>query len=175
MKKDFQGCVQVYTGDGKGKTTAALGLIVRALGAGFRVALVQFLKKGDYSEIRTLRRFEPQLSIYQFHSGGFVRGHPDATVCRAVAEGWRWAREIIKSGEFQLVVLDEINVALSLKLLSPEEVVSVLRERPSGVEVVLTGRNAPEEVIEFADLVTEMRKLKHYYERGIPARLGIEK
>jgi len=175
VKRDFRGCVQVYTGDGKGKTTAALGLIVRALGAGFRVALVQFLKKGDYSEIRALRRFEPQLSIYQFHSGGFVRGKPDAAVRRAVAEGWLRARELMESGAFQLVVLDEINVVLSLGLLSSEEVISALRARPSWVEVVLTGRKAPEEVLKFADLVTEMRKIKHYYDRGLSARPGIER
>ncbi len=175
MTQEFRGYVQVYTGDGKGKTTAALGLSLRALGAGFRVAFVQFLKKGEYSEIRALRRFEPQVEIYQFHAGGFVKGRPDEAVRRAVAEGWQKARALILNGRYQLVVLDEINLVLSMGLLPLEEVLAVLRDRPSPVEVVLTGRGAPEALLEVADLVTEMRKLKHYYDRGVPARIGIEK
>jgi len=173
--KDFKGYIQVYTGEGKGKTTAALGLSLRALGAGLKVAFIQFLKKGNYSEIRALSRFEPWVRIYQFHEGGFVHGRPDEAVRKAVAEGWRQAREILSSGEFQLVVLDEINPALSMGLLPLEEVLEALRERPSSVEVVLTGRNAPGPLLEAADLVTEMREVKHYYRRGVPARVGIEK
>ncbi len=175
MTKEFRGYVQVYTGDGKGKTTAALGLILRALGAGFRVALVQFLKKGEYSEIRALRHFEPQVEIHQFHAGGFVKGQPDEAVRKAVAEGWQRARALILSGQYKIVVLDEINLVLSMGLLSLEEVLETLRERPSSVEVVLTGRYAPGDLLEAADLVTEMRKIKHYYERGVQARVGIEK
>ncbi|OAQ20409.1 cob(I)yrinic acid a,c-diamide adenosyltransferase [Thermosulfurimonas dismutans] len=173
--KDFKGYIQVYTGNGKGKTTAALGLALRALGAGLKVAFIQFLKKGEYSEIRALSTFRPQVEILQFHEGGFVRGQPDEAVRRAVTEGWRKAREIIASGEFQVVVLDEINMALSMGLVTLTEVLETLRKRPSSVEVVLTGRNAPEPLLEMADLVTEMREVKHYYRKGVPARVGIEK
>ncbi len=175
MDKEFRGYVQVYTGNGKGKTTAALGLALRALGAGFRVALVQFLKKGAYSEIKALERFAPQVEIYQFHEGGFVRGQPDEAVRKTVREGWNKARELITSGRFQLVILDEINLVLSMGLLSLDEVLDTLRRRPSSVEVVLTGRYAPEALMAAADLVTEMRALKHYYRKGVTAREGIEK
>ncbi|RUM89290.1 MAG: cob(I)yrinic acid a,c-diamide adenosyltransferase [Thermodesulfatator sp.] len=174
MAPDFRGLVQVYTGEGKGKTTAALGLALRALGAGLRVAFLQFLKKGEFSEIRALRRFEPQVLLRQFHSGGFVRGEPSEEVRQAVSQGWQEAQRLILSGDFQVVVLDEAHVALSLGLFSLEEVLETLSRRPEGVEVVLTGRGAPQPLIEAADLVTEMRAVKHYYQRGISARRGIE-
>ncbi len=171
----MKGYIQVYTGDGKGKTTAALGLALRALGAGLRVALIQFLKKGEYSEIRALTNFGPWVEVWQFHSGGFVRGEPDEAVKEAVAQGWDKARKIILSGDFEVVILDEINLVLHLGLIPVSEVLEVLSSRPEGVEVVLTGRYAPQALIEAADLVTEMRKVKHYYDRGVPARKGIEK
>ncbi len=172
---NFKGFVQVYTGDGKGKTTAALGLILRALGAGFKVALVQFLKKGVYSEIKALERFRPQIEIYQFHQGGFIKGEPRPEVKEVLQRGWLKAQELILNRAFQLVVLDEINLVLHLDLIPLKEVLETLAQRPSHVEVVLTGRNAPEALLEAADLVTEMRKVKHYYDRGVKARVGIEK
>jgi len=170
-----KGYVQVYTGEGKGKTTAALGLALRALGAGLRVALIQFLKKGEYSEIRALSNFGPWVEVWQFHAGGFVRGNPDPAVRKAVAEGWRKAQQILLSGEFEVVILDEINLALHLGLIPLEGLLETLSRRPQGVEVILTGRYAPPALIAAADLVTEMRKIKHYYDRGVAARAGIEK
>ncbi|QJA06392.1 cob(I)yrinic acid a,c-diamide adenosyltransferase [Thermosulfurimonas marina] len=174
MGLDFRGYVQVYTGEGKGKTTAALGLALRALGAGLRVAFLQFLKKGEYSEICALRRFEPQVLVRQYHSGGFVRGEPSEEVRRAAVLGWEEARGLLLSGDFQVVILDEANVALSLGLIPLSEVLEALSRRPARVEVVFTGRGAPEALMEMADLVTEMRAVKHYYAQGVRARRGIE-
>ncbi len=171
----MQGYIHIYTGDGKGKTTAALGLALRAVGAGMRVSLIQFLKAGDYSEIKALRRLAPQVEIAQFGTGRFVRGRPAKEDRALAARGLEAARKVLHAAENDLVILDEINVAGFVGLVDPKEVLTLLKERPPQVEVVLTGRNAPSAWCEAADLVTVMQAEKHYYTKGVTARTGIEK
>ena len=168
-----QGYLQVYTGDGKGKTTAALGLVVRALGAGLRVCVIQFIKSMEYHELRTLRGLG--VPIHQYGRGCFIRGEPKAEDKEIAARGLAFARELMARGGLDLLVLDEINVAVRLGLLSVEDVLAVVRARPRDLELVCTGRGAPRELIELADLVTEMVNHKHYYDAGIAARDGIER
>lgn len=170
-----RGLVEVYTGDGKGKTTAATGLAVRAIGAGLTVAFVQFVKGGPRSsELAVLEELGVVVVRPAEHSTGLLAGGPTAEDARAVAEGWQWASRAIASGHYDVVILDEINVALAHGLLSDGDVLDVLNGRPQHVEVVLTGRNAPRALLERADLVTEMRAEKHPFDAGIAARRGIE-
>ncbi len=168
-------CVHVYTGDGKGKTTASLGLLVRAVGAGLRVRVFQFLKCGAYSEIDALAERFPEVEITQLGSGKFInpKSIPEDELRRA-ADGFAKAREAVLSGAYDLVILDEANGAMSMGLLPVDDVLRLIRERPERTELVLTGRGAPEAVIGAADLCTEMRMVKHYYQKGVPARKGIE-
>lgn len=172
MKKGY---VQVYTGDGKGKTTAAIGLAVRAIGAGMKVLFVQFLKKGRFSEIKALKCFGEQIKVVQFGSGKFVRGRPQKQDFQRARQGMRKIEEEMSSGRYALVVLDEANVALNLGLIPIEEMLNLIRQRPPGVEIVLTGRYAPRDIMEAADLVSECRLVKHYLASGVKARTGIEK
>ena len=170
-----QGLIQVYTGDGKGKTTCALGLALRAVGQGFKVYLVQFMKGRDTGEARAAAKLSPDLTLRYFGRPGLVNlKAPAREDLDLVQEAWDLAREIIASGDWDLVVLDEINLALAYGLIPLEEALQVLRRRPAWVEVVLTGRQAPPELVEMADLVTEMRPIKHYYTAGVQARRGIE-
>lgn len=168
-------CVQVYTGDGKGKTTAALGLLVRAVGAGLKVRVFQFLKHGGYSEIESLRERFPEVEVTQLGSGRFInpRAVPADEVERAI-QGFAKARKAVLSGAYDLVILDELNGAMAMGLVPVSDVLSLFKERPERTELVLTGRGAPQEVIDAADLCTEMRMVKHYYTRGVMARKGIE-
>lgn len=168
-------CIQVYTGDGKGKTTAALGLMVRAAGAGHAVRIFQFLKLGDYSELKTIHERFPEIEITQLGSGRFINPHniPPEELERA-RQGLAQAREAVESGRYDLVILDEINGAMSMGLLDVQDVLAMLQARPERTEIVLTGRDAPQAVIDAADLCTEMHKVKHYYDAGVPAREGIE-
>jgi cob(I)alamin adenosyltransferase len=171
-----RGLIQVYTGDGKGKTTCALGLALRAVGQGFQVYMVQFMKGRETGEARVAAtRLAPDMTLRSFGRPGLVNlRDPAAEDLALIREAWDSARQIILAGEHDLVILDEINLALSFNLLPPEAVFQVLRNRPPWVEVVLTGRQAPPELVELADLVTEMRPVKHYYEAGVQARRGIE-
>ena len=174
-----KGIIQVYTGPGKGKTTAALGLAWRALGAGLRVAFFQFLKGGIHtSELNMVGRFGPQLWFKRFAPAAtpfsLGQGPPTDEDRRNITAAWETAREAILSGEWDLVVLDEINNVMAYGLLDVAEVLDVLQARPEHVEVVCTGRGAPRELVESADLVTEMLMIKHPYEHGIQARKGIE-
>ncbi len=171
----MQGYIHVYTGDGKGKTTAALGLALRAAGAGLRVGLIQFLKDGDYSEIKALRGVNPSIHVAQFGTGRFVRGRPTAADRSRAALGLEAAREALRGEEHDLVILDEINVAGALGLVDEDAVLTLLKQRAPHVEVVLTGRRAPEAWCEAADLVTLMQAQKHYFQKGVSARVGIEK
>lgn len=168
-------CVQVYTGDGKGKTTAALGLLVRAVGAGLSARVFQFLKSGTYSEIKALADRFPEVIVTQLGSGRFVdpRNIPPEELALA-RHGFERAREAVMSGAFDLVILDEINGAIAMGLVPESDVLSLMRDRPERTELVLTGRGAPQAVIDAADLCTQMRMVKHYYDAGIPARKGIE-
>ncbi len=166
--------IQVYTGEGKGKTTAALGLALRASGAGFKVFIGQFVKKGSFSELKSLERLQG-VDVEQFGSGRFIVSAISREDKDYAARGLVRIREVINSGEYDLVVLDEINMALYFNLIEEAELLEIITRRPLHVEIVLTGRNAPEEIIKQADLVTEMREIRHYYENGVAARVGIEK
>jgi cob(I)alamin adenosyltransferase len=170
-----RGLIQVYTGDGKGKTTCALGLAFRAVGQGFKVFIVHFLKGRDTGEARAAARLAPDLTLRYFGRPGLISlKSPAPEDLARLREAWDLAREVIASGDWDLVVLDEINLALAFGLVPLPEALETLRRRPPNVEVVLTGRQAPPELIEMADLVTEMRPVKHYYTAGVKARRGIE-
>jgi cob(I)alamin adenosyltransferase len=170
-----KGCIQVYTGNGKGKTTAALGLALRAVGRGLKVCVFQFIKGGGrYGEHLAADRLAPLLTIIQTGRPGWVNTR-DITEDRRVAqEALVKAGELLTSGEFDLFVCDEINGAVGFGLIDVEQVLELIARKPPQVELVLTGRNAHQLVIEAADLVTEMREIKHYYAAGVPARTGIE-
>ena len=170
-----QGYVQVYTGDGKGKTTAAIGLAIRAAGAGFKVYMAQFLKNGDYSEIKALERFADLITIEQFGLGRFVKGQPEPEDIEAARNGLETIKKILSCGKHQMVILDEANVAAVCGLISVGDLVAVIEQKPADVELILTGRGAVSQVIERADLVSEVRAVKHYYNKGVKARVGIEK
>ena len=173
--EDWQrGCVQVYTGDGKGKTTAALGLALRAAGAGLRVFIGQFVKGAEYSELRALERFRDRIEIRQFGRTAFIHGAPTEEDIAAARAGLRQSRQALTCGEYRLVILDEANVATHFELIPVEDLLAVVRARASEVEVVITGRRADPRILECADLVTEMREVRHYFAKGIPARRGIE-
>lgn len=168
------GYVHVYTGNGKGKTTAAMGLALRALGAGFRVGIVQFAKPEGTSESKALAAFGDRVTFRSFGLQGFVRGEPGEADRQAAAGALGEARRMLADQSLDLVVLDEICVAIHLRLLRCSEVVEAVSARREGVEVVLTGRRAPQELLAVADLVTEMKEIKHYFGKGVKARVGIE-
>lgn len=172
-----QGLIQVYTGNGKGKTTAALGLAFRAVGRGLKVIMIQFMKGGGpYGEHAAAERLAPELTIIPTGRPGWVnRENPDPEDVRLAHAALEMAHEAMVSGQYDLVILDEINGSVSFGLLNVEELLQFMADKPAQVELVLTGRNVDERVIAAADLVTEMREVKHYYRAGVPARVGIEK
>ncbi len=169
-----RGYIQVYTGDGKGKTTAALGLALRAAGAGLKVYIVQFLKKGGYSELRALERFSGEIRIEQFGTGRYIRGNPEPDDIAAAKAALDAVKDALAKSAYDLLIMDEINVACFFGLVSPEDLMEIIDKKPLGVELVFTGRNAPEQLVQRADLVTCMTAVKHYYEKGVLARKGIE-
>lgn len=169
-----KGYVQVYTGDGKGKTTAAFGLALRAAGAGFTVFIGQFVKSGKYSEILALERFDDLIETRQFGRGCWLQGKPSEEDARMAREGLDILREVIKGGKHRLVILDEADIATHFGLIEVEDFLELIDLKPANVELVFTGRKAAPELIERADLVTEMREVKHYYQKGVKARRGIE-
>lgn len=172
MKKGY---IQVYTGDGKGKTTAALGLALRAAGAGLKVYIGQFMKTGAYSEVRALKRFSDLITIEQFGTGKFVKGSPAPEDIEAARSGLEKARGAMGSGQYGLIILEEANVAVNFGLFSVEGLLNLIADKPEAVEIVITGRGACPEIIDRADLVTEMKSVKHYFDKGVTARTGIEK
>lgn len=167
------GLVQIYTGSGKGKTTAALGLALRAAGHGLRTYIGQFLKGRSTGELKASQLLKPYLTIEQFGEIGFA-GKADPRQVALARQGLRRVRDVLASDEYDIIVLEEISVALDLELIALEDVLALLEERPSHVELILTGRGAPQELISRADLVTEMVAVKHPYDQGIEARAGIE-
>ena len=171
----MNGYIQVYTGNGKGKTTAALGLALRAAGAGLKVFIAQFIKMGEYSEIKALKRFNDLITVEQFGSGRFIKGKPSASDIEAARKGLHRIKSVFRSGLHDLVIMEEVNVAVSLGLLSVDNILEVMVEKPNNVELVITGRGADSRIIEKADLVTEMKEVKHYFQKGVKARIGIEK
>ncbi len=171
----MKGYVQVYTGNGKGKTTASIGLAIRAAGAGLRVFIAQFIKMGEYSEINALKRFSDLIVVKQFGKGRFIKGHPSNADIKSAKEGLIEVNKAILSGDYSVIVFEEGNVAVSLGLFKEEDLINIIKNRPDNVEIVITGRNAGKNIIEYADLVTEMKEIKHYYQKGVKARVGIEK
>ncbi len=170
-----EGYVQVYTGNGKGKTTASMGLMLRASGAGCKSYFGQFMKRGDMSEIQALRRFLGEfVTVEQYGSGGELFGPDRERDTKAARDGYEKACAALRSGRYDLVVLDEILVAAYLHLIEEEDVLRLIDEKPKHTELILTGRYAGDAVVEKADLVTEMREVRHYYNSGVPARVGIE-
>ncbi len=172
-----RGFNQVYTGNGKGKTTAALGLALRAAGREMMVCMIQFMKGGDpCGEHLAASRLAPYVTIIPAGREGRVnRQNPSADDVRLAREALVMAVEVIRSGKFDLVILDEINGAIACGLVAVDDVVSLMETKPSDVELVLTGRNAHERIVAAADLVTEMREVRHYFKAGVRARIGIEK
>lgn len=172
-----KGLVHVYTGDGKGKTTAALGVALRALGWGMRVCMVQFIKGyPEIGEMKFAEAFGDRLVLRQF-AIDLSRGIDEAKVrtrTEAAEQGMSFAEDIVRGGEFDLVVLDEINVAMHYGLIDTDRVLAMFRSRPPHVELILTGRGAPESIILAADYATEMKPLKHPYREGVQARQGID-
>lgn len=170
---ESKGYVQVYTGNGKGKTTAALGLCVRAVCAGKRVFFGQFVKGMKYSETKAVE-YLPNFEMEQLGLNCFIEKAPTQADIDAAQAGLNRMREIIASGAYDLVVLDEVHIAIYFQLIDTSDVLEMLANRPEHVEVVCTGRYAPQELIDIADLVTEMKAIKHYYTQGVMARKGIE-
>jgi cob(I)alamin adenosyltransferase len=164
--------IQIYTGCGKGKTTAALGLALRAAGAGLKVYICQFSKGRICSEHLALKKFK-NVKIEQFGSCAFVREITPKDI-ESAKEGLEAAKKAIKSGKFEVIILDEINVALKLKLLRLKEAIELLKCARIGQELILTGRDAHPELINLADLVSEIMEVKHYFKKGVKARIGIE-
>ncbi|TET71094.1 MAG: cob(I)yrinic acid a,c-diamide adenosyltransferase [Candidatus Aminicenantes bacterium] len=176
-KTQFKGYIQVYTGDGKGKTTAALGLALRAAGYKHKVYIGQFLKGQKYGELLSAKKLSPYITIEQFGRKGFIHvtKDPDEEDIKRAKRGLKKCLEAMLSRKYRIITLDEINVAVDLNLITEEEVHEFLDKRPEDVEIILTGRYAPPSFLKRADLVTEMKEKKHYYKKGVKAREGIEK
>lgn len=174
MDKSKLGLIHIYTGCGQGKTTAAFGLALRALGAGFKVCLIQFMKAGRYSELKAIKNFK-NIDIFQFGRKSFVDYKKPAKVDIDLAEkGLTKAETILNTKKYNLVILDEINVAIKFKLIKLLELIKLIKGKPKGVELILTGRYANPEVIKIADYVTEMKEIRHPYKKGVIARKGID-
>jgi len=176
-KNNFKGYIQVYTGKGKGKTTAALGLALRAAGHGLKTYMGQFLKGQDYGELHSIKKISPLITIEQFGRKGFIHvtKDPDEEDIQKAKEGLEKCLKAMLSHKYTLIILDEINVAVDFNLIEEQEVHKFLDQKPENIEVILTGRYAPVSLINRADLVTEMKEIKHYYKKDVPARDGIEK
>lgn len=170
----MKGYTQVYTGNGKGKTTAALGLALRAAGAGLKIFIAQFIKMGDFSEIKSLKRFSDLITVEQFGLGRF-EDKPLPPDFEAARKGLQKVKKILLSGEYNVIIMEEANVAVKYGLISVQELIDLIVNKPPDKELVITGRDASPQVVEHADLVTEMRLVKHYYQKGVRARIGIEK
>ena len=171
-----EGYIQIYTGNGKGKTTAALGQAVRAAGSGLKTFIVQLMKDYPYGEIESLRHLSPWITLEQWGNDAFVfaKRVPDACDLSTAQKGLERAIEAMLSGKYDIVILDEVCVAIYFGLLKTNTILSMLEQKPNHVELILTGRYCPRKLIEKADLVTEMNEIKHYYQKGIMARKGID-
>jgi cob(I)alamin adenosyltransferase len=170
----MKGFIQVYTGNGKGKTTAAIGLSIRAVGAGKKVFFAQFVKGKPYSEITVLHEFLSAITLKQYGLGCFIEKEPTKEDIKSAQKGLQEIKKIIQADSYDVIVLDEANIALFYKLFSIKDLIDVIQSKAPKTEIIITGRYAPKEVIAIADLVTEMKEIKHYYNSGIEARKGIE-
>lgn len=167
------GKIHIYTGNGKGKTTAALGLAIRARGAGLKVIILQFLKKRPYSELKSLKKLG--IEVRQLGQRDFCQPKKvKQSDIKNAAKGLEIAKKVIASRKYDLVILDEINVCLKFKLIKLIGLIKLIKEKPKGVELVLTGRGAPKKLLKLADYVTEMKEVKHPFNCGLKARKGIE-
>lgn len=170
----MKGRIHLYTGNGKGKTSAAFGLSLRAAGAGKKIFFAQFVKGKIYSEIKAVEKFLPAITVKQYGLKCFIVDIPKAEDIEAAQKGLQEVEAVMASGKYDIIVLDEITIALFYKLVPLEELLRILKNRPENTELILTGRYAPRELIAFSDLVTEMQEVKHYYHEGVKAREGIE-
>ncbi len=168
------GYIQVYTGNGKGKTTAAIGLSIRAIGAGKKVFFAQFVKGLPYSEIDIIQNKLSGITLKQYGLDCFINKAPTKADIECAQKGLLEVKGVVESGDYDVIVLDEVNIALFFNLFTVEDVIEILNMKHIDTEIILTGRYAPDEIIEIADLVTEMAEIKHYYNSGIEARKGIE-
>lgn len=173
-----KGYIQVYTGDGKGKTTAAVGLATRAAGDGFKVYMVQFLKGGHTGELESAKKLQPEFQIFRFEKPrGFFWTLDDEEkkeLKKEINKAYEFCMESLKNNECDILIMDEVMGVLANKLLTEEQLLQLLDSKPENIEIILTGRNVPESIIKKADLVTEMKEIKHYFREGVPAREGIE-
>lgn len=171
-----KGYLQIYTGDGKGKTTAALGLALRAAGAGLRVYIGQFVKDMKYHEVQLIEQALPQIVVEQLGRGCFIDRPPDEKDRQAALEGLDHVRRLMESGRYDLMILDELSIAIVCGLMTEEQALGLLDARPDSLELVLTGRYMPQSLLDRADLITEMKEVRHYYAaQGLLARDGIER
>jgi len=175
IQTKMKGYVQVYTGNGKGKTTAALGLSIRALGAGKKVFIGQFAKSKHYSELETIEKLLKNITIKQFGMGCFIFEKPKEEDIQAAQNGLKEITSIIESDEYDVIILDEANIAVHYNLITADELISAINRKSQRTEIIITGRYAKQEIMDVADLVTEMKEIKHYYQQGVQARVGIEK
>ncbi len=170
----MNGYIHLYTGNGKGKTTAAFGMALRAIGAAKKVFIAQFVKGMPYSEIESVRKYLPDIKLKQFGLDCFIKNKPTEKDIEAAKKGLNEVAKIITENEFEIVILDEACIALYYNLFSIKEFIDILKQKPDTMEIIITGRNAPQELIDFCDLVTDMKEIKHYYNQGVEARKGIE-
>lgn len=171
----MNGNIHVFTGDGKGKTTAALGLAIRAAGEGLTVFIAQFIKSDEYSEIKALKRFSDSIVVEQYGLGCFIDEKPTPGDIEAARQGLENVKRIMSSGEHDVVILDEANVAVNFSLFSEQDLLDVMAAKPKDMGLIITGRYATPKIIENADQVTEVNAIKHYYQKGVLARVGIER
>ncbi|MGB5156804.1 MAG: cob(I)yrinic acid a,c-diamide adenosyltransferase [Desulfobacterales bacterium] len=170
----MKGYLQVYTGDGKGKTSAALGLALRAAGAGLKIYIAQFVKGMEYSELNSLKILSDNIVLKQYGRDCFIKKAPEEEDIRLAREGLKEVCDIMTSGLYNMIILDEANIATYFKLFSVDDLINFIHEKPADVELVITGRRADPRIIAEADLITEMVEVKHYYQHGVQARKGIE-
>jgi len=176
MNKLNQGFIQIYTGNGKGKSTAAIGQAVRAAGSGLKTYIAQFMKEYPYSELMSLKNLSQWITIEQFGGDDFVykKELPGKEELDKAEQGLQNAKEKMLSNEYNIIILDEAIVAIYFKLIETNDLIKFIKAKPKNVELILTGRYCPEELIDLADLVTEMKEVKHYYQKGVTSRRGIE-
>lgn len=176
MNRLVKGYIHCYTGNGKGKTTAAIGQAIRAAGAGLKTYIIQFMKDYPYNEIFSLKPLEPWITIEQVGNDDFVikQKYPSKKDIATAKKGLEKAKKTMLSNKYDIIILDEIFVAIYFKLLDKKELLEFISSKPENIELILTGRYCPQEIIEIADLVTDMQEIKHYYNSGVLARQGIE-